>query len=386
MGQKNEFTAITLARWVLRIALAVALVYVLWRIKPIIFLVLLSAVLAASLEPLVAWICRHRLKFLHPKTQRLWASFLVFAAFITLVVATVSWLAAPFGAEFRRLADYAAFAKTSFEGFSNDLENIYNGLPPGIRDVLSRQQDTFQFSERMTALTTTLLAQASNLVAHIWEIFLIPVFAFYFVVDSLSLKKGFVSFFPKKNRFEVMRILQECGRVFRTYIIGQIILCLIAGLVMGGFLFYWDIKYALTLAVLAGITRAVPIVGPIFSGAVIVLVILTVNVNLAVTALVIFSILHFAESKLIMPMLLGDMMRLHPALLLFSILVGYEFFGLMGMFLAAPVAAVSRTLIIRYYLDRRNSSSGPPPALPPEIDQSSLSESIPFPPRSAAQG
>lgn len=385
MGQKNEFTAIILARWVLRIALAVALVYVLWRIKPIIFLVLLSAVLAASLEPLVVWICRHRLKFLHPKTQRLWASFLVFAAFITLVVATVSWLAAPFGAEFRRLADYAAFARTSFEGFSNDLEKIYNGLPSGIRNVLSRQ-DTFQFSERMTALTTTLLAQASNLVAHIWEIFLIPVFAFYFLVDSLSLKKGFVSFFPKKNRFEVMRILQECGRVFRTYIIGQIILCLIAGLVMGGFLFYWDIKYALTLAVLAGITRAVPIVGPIFSGAVIVLVILTVNVNLAVTAVIIFSILHFAESKLIMPMLLGDMMRLHPALLLFSILVGYEFFGLMGMFLAAPVAAVSRTLIIRYYLDKRNPDSGNPPAIPPKMDQSNLPESITFPTRSAAQG
>ena len=385
MGQKNEFTAIILARWVLRIALAVALVYVLWRIKPIIFLVLLSAVLAASLEPLVVWICRHRLKFLHPKTQRLWASFLVFAAFITLVVATVSWLAAPFGAEFRRLADYAAFARTSFEGFSNDLEKIYNGLPSGIRNVLSRQ-DTFQFSERMTALTTTLLAQASNLVAHIWEIFLIPVFAFYFLVDSLSLKKGFVSFFPKKNRFEVMRILQECGRVFRTYIIGQIILCLIAGLVMGGFLFYWDIKYALTLAVLAGITRAVPIVGPIFSGAVIVLVILTVNVNLAVTAVFIFSILHFAESKLIMPMLLGDMMRLHPALLLFSILVGYEFFGLMGMFLAAPVAAVSRTLIIRYYLDKRNPDSGNPPAIPPKMDQSNLPESITFPTRSAAQG
>lgn len=385
MGQKSEFTALTLARWVLRIALAVALVYVLWRIKPIIFLVLLSAVLAAALEPLVTWLCRYRLKFLHPKTQRLWSSFLVFAAFITIVVATVSWLAAPFGAEFRRLADYAAFARASFEGFSSDLEKIYNGLPAGIRDVLARE-DTFQFSDRLTALTTTLLAQASNLVAHIWEIFLIPVFAFYFVVDSLSLKKGFVSFFPRRNRFEVMRILQECGRVFRTYIIGQIILCLIAGLVMGGFLFYWDIKYALTLAVLAGITRAVPIVGPIFSGAVIVLVILTVNVNLAVTALVIFSILHFTESKLIMPMLLGDMMRLHPALLLFSILVGYEFFGLMGMFLAAPVAAVSRTLIIRYYLERRNAGPSSPPAEPPEAGKHDITEAIPFPPRTAAQG
>lgn len=97
------------------------------------------------------------------------------------------------------------------------------------------------------------------------------------------------------------------------------------------------------------------------------------NFALAVKVLVIFTILHFVESKILMPVLIGERMRLHPALLLISILVGYEFFGILGMFLAAPVTALARTLVQRYYLEPRDARSRAPRECGPGAGQTTAS-------------
>jgi predicted PurR-regulated permease PerM len=63
-----------------------------------------------------------------------------------------------------------------------------------------------------------------------------------------------------------------------------------------------------------------------------------------------FTLMHLAESKIITPMILGDRLHLHAVIVIIALLVGGEFFGLMGMFLAAPVAALVRLLLMHYYV------------------------------------
>ena len=78
--------------------------------------------------------------------------------------------------------------------------------------------------------------------------------------------------------------------------------------------------------------------------------------------------LHFLESKLIMPKLIGDRMELHPVVIIVVLIVGGEIGGmliggslgsLLGMFFAAPVAAIVRVMIRRYWLKLPNSSHPP---------------------------
>jgi predicted PurR-regulated permease PerM len=107
--------------------------------------------------------------------------------------------------------------------------------------------------------------------------------------------------------------------------------------------------YVLILSVFAGVTRAVPIIGPIVSGLAIIFFGLAKAPIIALNLLVFFALMHFAESKFIMPKLIGDRMKLHPAVIIIVLLIGAEFFGILGMFLAAPVAALLRVLV-RYYL------------------------------------
>lgn len=385
MNPRFESPANAISRWIMRAAIAAVLGYVLWRTRGIIVTILIAAVVAAALEPMVAYICRRRIRFIHPRTQRLLAAILVFVAAFGLLAGSATLIARPFGHEFQRIGNYAVFAKQTVKHISDEAASVYAGLPKFARDIISSQNSS-TFGKRLDQVTELLTTHASVWLSHLWEAFVIPVLAFYFVVDSLSLKKYFVSFFPRDRRREVMTVMRDASRVFRSYIVGQVILCLLAGVFMGLLLSYWKVKYSITLAVLAGITRAVPIVGPILSGAVIFLIIVASNTKLALTVLVVFSVMHFVESKVIMPVLIGDLMRLHPAVLLVSILVGYEFFGVLGMFMAAPVAALSRLLITQYYLQRRDSThAGPGTGTPARLDMTeSGSESAISPASSTA--
>lgn len=336
-----------------RLAVIALIAYLAWRVRAIVVTVLLAAVLAAALEPFVSRLCRYRVRALHPKSQRLLSTVLVFAAAAGAVIVSGLWMAGPFGAEIKRLAAHLDLSQDTIKGFTADLEKVYAGLPPLVKKLLSNWNPQ-AVNERAGRIVTAIAAHGTGFVTHLWEVFIIPVLAFYFVSDPLSLKKNFVSFFPARRRREVMYILRDGSSLFRNYIVGQVILCLIAGLFMAGLLSYLKVKYALTLAAFAAVTRAVPIVGPIVSGIAIVAVIMASDFVLAMKVLAIFTVLHFVESKILMPVLIGERMRLHPALLLIAILVAYEFFGILGMFLAAPVAAMARTLIRRYYLEPRD--------------------------------
>ena len=105
-------------------------------------------------------------------------------------------------------------------------------------------------------------------------------------------------------------------------------------------------------------TRAIPIIGPIFAGIPIVLLALvTRGMAVAAGVLVFFSILHFVESKFILPLLVGDRLDLHPVVIIVVLLIGEEFGGLLGMFFAAPVAALVRVALLRYWLPRAERRS-----------------------------
>lgn len=210
---------------------------------------------------------------------------------------------------------------------------------------------------------------------YVVEIVLLPVLAFYFLIDGHKLKREFVGLVPQKRLRETVRVLREFNLIMRSFIAGQFILCLLAGVVVGIGLAALKVPYPLILGLLAGVTRAIPIVGPIIGGIpIILLTLLSQGAPVALGVLGFFTFLHFAESKFIMPLLIGDRMELHPVVIIVVLIVGGEIGGmliggqigaLLGMFFAAPLAAIARVLIRRYWLNIR-SSHHPPAANMPE--------------------
>lgn len=329
----------------LRLILWGSLGYFLYRVRSVGVTIMLAAVLTYAVLPIVDALCSYRISGISRKFQRLVSTLVVFTALITLLIFLTTQFITPFRNELRGLSKNI---NTSIKYIQDNADKWREVLPPDVQDFILAQK--FENTlDRLSNWGAAVVNTTFDFLSQLIEIVLIPVLAFYFTLDSKSLKREFVALMPKRRTRETIAILHEINSIMRSYVIGQIILCLIAGIVVAIMLYVAGMHYELILGVFAAVTRAVPVLGPVVSGIVIVLMGLSKSPMLGLNLLIFFSALHFIESKFIMPKLIGDRMQLHPALIILSLLIGAEFFGVFGMFMAAPAAAIIRVLV-RYYL------------------------------------
>jgi predicted PurR-regulated permease PerM len=105
------------------------------------------------------------------------------------------------------------------------------------------------------------------------------------------------------------------------------------------------VKHAFALGVLTAIFEIVPFVGPIFSGAVAVLVAMTTSATLGFYVLVTFLVLQQIESHLLVPLLMRKTIDMHPVVVIVALLIGIELGGLLGALVAVPLAAVVQEVL-----------------------------------------
>lgn len=336
----------------LRLVLWVALGYFLFRVRSIVAAVIIAAVLTYAVIPIVDFLCAYRVRGMGRKLQRFVATFLVFILLASLTVIVTTAFFTPFHAELVGLVEKFDLYGEQARMMATSAHKWYVALPPDVQKFLGTQ-DFKGVVEGLTKWANAVVKTTIDLVSHLLGIILIPVLAFYFTLDSRVLKREFVALVPRSRTREALALLHEMNSVMRSYVIGQIILCVIAGVVVGLFLKLLDMQYVLILSVFAGVTRAVPVIGPIVSGAAIVLLGVIKSPLIGLYLLVFFALLHFTESKFIMPKLIGHRMQLHPAIIIVALLIGAEFFGILGMFMAAPVTAIVRVFVRYYFIKPR---------------------------------
>jgi len=183
------------------------------------------------------------------------------------------------------------------------------------------------------------------------ELLLVPVLVFYFLADGRGIREEARLLLPEPFRPRAGRMLQHLDRVLDGYIRGQLWMCVIAWIVVTLGLWALRVPHAFTLGLLAGSTRAVPVIGPLLGGVPIVLVCLltTRSVPLTLTVLTGFIVMHFVESKVLLPKIIGHEVDLHPVSVIVVLILGLEFFGFLGVFLAVPIAAVLKVLIVEWH-------------------------------------
>ena len=98
-------------------------------------------------------------------------------------------------------------------------------------------------------------------------------------------------------------------------------------------------RYAVLLSVIAGILELVPIIGPIISAIPAVLLAATAGIESVVAALILYTLVQQVENNFLVPKIQGDAVELHPAAVIFAIVIGGALAGLIGAILALPIAA-----------------------------------------------
>jgi len=354
--RKTESTLNVIWGLLVRIVLVAVLVWIVWKIKSVLITVVLAAMLTYVLLPAVEFLCARRfIPYISRRGQRLIASVLVFAAFFFVVGLGVKILIAPIKIEtenfIRSVPEYNARLQESIE----DVQDWYTKNVPEDWQEFIGEQDFRDVGSGIGKQLGSVIKSTVEWLGNILEIVLIPVLAFYFVLDSRWLKREFIALLPPWHVRDALRIMREVGGILQSYVIGQLILCIIAGILTWIVLHVSGMNYALMLAVFAGVTRAIPVIGPVVSGVPICLLGLLQSPMLGLYLMIFVIVMHFVESKFIMPILIGDRMKLHPAVVLIVLLMGAELFGILGMFLAAPIAAIAREMIYFYVIQPRRS-------------------------------
>lgn len=347
-----EITIAVIWGVLIRLAAVVGILYFAYRVRFIAVTVLISAILALAVAPVVDWLSERKLLRLGYSLRRFVVTLLVFVVILGATVVGNVYLLTPISRELSDAFANLDISKGRIGEYLKELQGWYKGLPPDLRNFIA-SQDLSGIANRVAEAVREMITTTIEWLTHAVEIIVIPVLAFYFVLDSRPLKREFLYLVPKRRVRDALILIQEAGRILQSYAICQIILCLIAAVVVGVGLKLLGVRYALTMGVLAGITRAIPVIGPILGGIPIVLVSMLQSMTTAVAVLVFFSILHIVESKIIMPKLLGYGMSLHPAVILIVLLIGSEFFGILGMFLAAPITAMLKCAYTFYMLPER---------------------------------
>src|SRR5688572_28318022 len=192
-----------------------------------------------------------------------------------------------------------------------------------------------------------------------------------FILIDLEKVHGFIrGLFPANVREDYDVIIAGMDRGLSGVIRGQLLICLVNGILTYVGLLIFDVKYGLILATIAGVMSLVPIFGSILSSIPIVAVALVsgdsgIDIFRGVAMTLWIIGIHFIEANLLNPKIIGTAAKIHPVLVIFALFLGEHSYGLVGALLAVPI--LSAIQVVFMYLYRKRWKDAPRPQTGPML-------------------
>ncbi|HBB33172.1 MAG TPA: AI-2E family transporter [Cyanobacteria bacterium UBA8803] len=314
-----------LIRYLLLFALGWAIVQVLAYFQTVIAIFTLAAILAFLLNYPVQWL--HR--FLpHGVAVGLvfFLSFVILGGFsITIGLAIVS--------QGQQLLSQSTEFFNSVIPLVERLEQILNNWNIQVNFGAIEEQVRNQVLSGIGVGLTTLQTWLSNLI----DLILIAVVAFFMLLDGERLWTFFLKSFPSSFQGKLTESIQ---RNFLGFFWGRLILSVFFGVSTFIVFLILQVPYALVLAAIAGVFDLIPGIGATLGIGLVALIILPQGIWLSLKVLVSCILLQQVEENLLMPRIMQGSVNLNPVVMFFALLVGARVAGLLGIFLAIPVAGV----------------------------------------------
>jgi predicted PurR-regulated permease PerM len=286
-------------------------------------------------------------------TPRVIASFLALGAFVGVLVVAVLVLAPLVAGEANRLGravfstggNEPALAHRLAATFQSWRETIYGTgvFPPDVERQLD--QEVRDAVAGLGEAASKMVQGSFALFPKLLELIAVPLLTFYMLLDGPRLAREARGFLPAARQEEARELMKRLNRTLLEYVRGQLLTSLFIGIVATVGLFVIGLKMALLVGVIAFFLEAVPFFGPLIWGTLAVVLALAqagpgnpLPIFVAIFALVAQQV----DSHVFAPWILGRFTRVHPLLLIFSTLLGASLFGLIGMFLAAPLTALAK--------------------------------------------
>ena len=337
----------------LAVVLLVALVWFLQRIIAVVIVAGGAVFFAYLIYPLV-----HRLSRRLPR----WLAILCVYALVAVVLGLTAALLGPkLGWEARSFArDFPQIMQQAQDQALSANNAFLSAIPVEERESAIKVIDSMLATLQRNAgeiggqILTIVLSLASIVTAFV----IIPVLAFYILMDADRMRDGFLRLIPAGHRATTLSLIHDVDAVLGGFIRGQIIVSACVAVLITLMLLVLGIKYALLIGVFAGVVNIIPYLGAI-AGAVpaVLIALFTHGVGWALLVVAGFVLVNQAEGHIIAPTVVGQRVGLTPLMVVIAILTGAELGGILGMFIAVPLAGVIKAVVARFFMAREGADA-----------------------------
>ncbi|MCM0605960.1 MAG: AI-2E family transporter [Xanthomonadaceae bacterium] len=182
-------------------------------------------------------------------------------------------------------------------------------------------------------------------------LFLVPIISFVLLKDGRRFRKRFYELVPNRFFETTFMVSHQITASLSDYIRAKLVEALLVGIITAVGLGIIDAPYALVLAGIAGVTNIVPYVGPLFGAIPGILIVAAAPEyqHLLWPVVAIYLIANVVDTVLIFPLLVAKLVNLHPLLLIGVVMIGQEYYGLIGMLISIPIATALKVIVSEIY-------------------------------------
>lgn len=177
----------------------------------------------------------------------------------------------------------------------------------------------------------------------------IPIILYYMLKESSKLPSKLLSVVPRRYRKDGQEVLSDIDSALSNFIIGKVILNLALSVLMYiGFLII-GLPYSLLLTIISFILNFIPYVGALLASIPVVIVGFIESPSIAIWSVVVIVVAQQIQDNILTPVIYGKQLDIHPLTTIILLLVGGDFYGILGVLLAIPAYMVLKIIVVRVY-------------------------------------
>lgn len=292
----------------------------LFQVKELVFSLFIAFIISGALKTPVDFLEKR-------KFPRLIASLLVYLSFIFIIINLFAIVIPP---------------------LLGEIVNLFKNLPSIVQTAVPSISNYFDLS-LFTQNVPNLANEAVNLIKSFFSnaIFITSTlfFGFYLLLEKAFIGQTLSYFFEKNEASRISLIIEKGQKKAGNWFWGEVILMTVVGGLTFIGLILIGMKYAVALAVLAGLLEVIPNLGPIVATIPAALIGFSQSYVLGFSNIALYFIVQQLENNLLVPIVMKKIIGLHPIITLIALVIGGKLAGFMGVLLAVPTTILIQTVL-----------------------------------------
>ncbi|WP_333618043.1 AI-2E family transporter [Dietzia sp.] len=340
-----------LSDWALRLAIIAIAAFLLWKglgflwvgILPVLLALILATVLWPPVRMMIKW-----------KFPAALAALLSIVVGLGLIAGIIALITPSIVKQFPQLVDSASIG-------IRQLQDWVQGPPINLQDEQMNaavDKAVAFMQQRGEEIATSVFSGVSTVGSFVVTLVMVVVLTFFFIKDGPRFLPWLRGVTGRRTGRHLTEVLTRSWVTLGGFIRTQALVSLVDAVFIGLGLVILGVPLAWALAIITFLGGFIPIVGAFTAGALAVLIAFVSNgLTTAIIVLIIIIAVQQLEGNVLQPVLQSRSMNLHPVVILLSVAAGGTLFGILGAFLAVPVAAVV-AVVLRYVSEQVDLLSG----------------------------